>query len=63
MVRLNRKRNYKSKQDLREGVRRLDRKRIIAQLIAHVGEEESDYYRIDDSIFKKTVNRVLDSAL
>ena len=62
-VRLNRKRNYKSKQDLRGGVRRLDRKRIIAQLVAHAGEKESDYYRTDNSIFKETVNRVLDSAL
>ena len=41
----------------------MDYKRIIAQLIAHAGEEESDYYRTDNSIFKKTVNRVLDSAL
>ena len=41
----------------------MDRKRIIAQLVAHAGEEESDYYRIDNNIFKKTVNRMLDSAL
>ena len=31
----------------------MDRKRIIAQLVAYAGEEESDYYRIDNSIFKK----------
>ena len=41
----------------------MDRKRIIAQFVAYIGEKESDYYRIDNSIFKKTVNRVLDSAL
>ena len=41
----------------------MNRKRIIAQLVAHAGEEESDYYYIDNSIFKKTVNRILDSAL
>ena len=41
----------------------MDRKRIIAQLVAHAGEEESDYYRIYNNIFKKTVNRILDSAL
>ena len=41
----------------------MDRKKIIVQFVAYAGEKESDNYRIDNSIFKKTVNRVLDSAL
>ena len=35
----------------------MDYKRIIAQLVAHAGEEESDYYRIENSIFKKGPDR------